>query len=128
MFSLLVVFACSEKYSVDTADDSLDLLTTFEHHLSGDFDSSQQAQEDSTYYDVSLKACPLRVESIESPTLYIEQALSDKQHQPYRQRIYILNQIDERTVKSEIYELDSPDSFIGVCGESELPSACGAVR
>ena len=119
MLSWLILLAFSEKDSTDTAADSLDLLTALEHHLSGDLDSSQQAQEDSAYGDVSLKSCLLRVESIESPTLYIEQALSDKQHQPYRRRSYILNQIDGRTVSSEVYEPDSPDSFIEVCSQAE---------
>ena len=120
MLSLLMLFACSEKSGVDTAEKSLDLLTVFERQLSGSFDSSAQALEDPTYYDVSLKACIVNIDNIETPTLYIEQALSDKQDEPYRQRIYILSQVDENTVQSEIYELDSPESFIGLCSESEV--------
>ena len=88
--------------------------------MSGAFDSSAQALEDSTYYDVSLKACTVSIENIETPALYIEQALSDQQNEPYRQRIYILSQVDENTVQSEIYELDSPESYIGTCEDSEV--------
>ena len=53
---LSILFACGEKESSDTAVESVDTLTVFESQLSGAFDSSQQAQEDPTYYDVSLTA------------------------------------------------------------------------
>ena len=120
MLSLFMLFACGEKESVDTAEESLDVLANFERQLSGTFDSSEQSVDDPTYYDVSLKACAVSIEGIETPALYIEQALSERLDEPYRQRIYILSQVDEITVKSEIYELDSAASFIGTCDEDEI--------
>jgi CpeT protein len=122
MFSLLLFTACGEKDTSDTAVESIDTLSVFESQLSGAFDSSQQAQEDPTYYDVSLTACAVSVEGIDTPTLYIEQALSDKLNQPYRQRVYVLSQVQENVVKSEIYVLDNPNAYIGTCAEDEVRS------
>ena len=120
MLSLLALFACSEKGGVDTAQDSVDLLAIFERQLTGLFDSSAQSQENSTYYDVSLQACSVSIEGIATPALYIEQALSEQLNSPYRQRVYILHQLDEITVSSEIYEIDPPEDYIGSCGENEV--------
>ena len=91
MFSLFLFIACGEKDSTDTAVDSVDTLQ-FERQLSGVFDSSEQALENPAYYDVSLTACAVSVDGIDTPHLYIEQALSDKLNEPYRQRIYMLSQ------------------------------------
>ena len=82
--------------------------------------SVNKALENPAYFDVSLTACAVSVDGIDTPTLYIEQALSDKLNEPYRQRIYVLSQIDENNVKSEIYELDNPDAYIGTCSEDEI--------
>ena len=122
MFSLLLFTACGEKEGADTADVSIDVLSAFESQLSGTFDSSQQAQEEPTYYDVSLTACPVSVDGIDTPTLYIEQAMTDSLNQPYRQRIYVLAQLNESSVQSDIYELDNPDAYIGTCGEEAIQS------
>ena len=122
MFSLLLFTACGEKDGSDTKSCRVNRYTfgLRKSVASGVFDSSQQAQEDPTYYDVSLTACAVSVEGIETPTLYIEQALSDKLNQPYRQRIYVLSQVDENVVKSEIYVLDNPNAYIGTCAEDEF--------
>lgn len=122
MISLLLFLACGEKSSDDTAVEAFDVLGEFASHLTGSFDSSQQAIENQSYYDVSLTACAVSVDGIDTPTLYVEQALSDKLNQPYRQRIYVLSQIDEVTVKSEIYELDTPGAYIGFCSSDEIQS------
>jgi len=120
MISLLIFIACGEKSGEDTAASTFDVLGEFESHLTGSFDSSQQAVENPSYYDVSLTACPVYIEGIETPTLYVEQALSDQLNQPYRQRIYVLSQTDDITVKSEIYELDTPSAYIGFCSSDEV--------
>lgn len=120
MISLLLFIACGEKSGEDTAVEAFDVLGEFASHLTGSFDSSEQAAVNPSYYDVSLTACAVSVEGIDTPTLYVEQALSDQLNQPYRQRIYVLSQVDDTTVKSEIYELDTPDAYIGFCATEEL--------
>ena len=132
MLFLMSVIGCGLKGTDDTARDAesdFDILSEFEAHLVGHFDSSRQSMEEPQYYDVSLKACPVYVQDVEGTTLYIEQALSNQLNSPYRQRIYMLTLIDDNHVRSEIYELDDPDSMIGFCDENlELNMSIDDIR
>ena len=47
--------------------------------LQGNFDSSQQASDDPTYFNISLKMCPIDAAWLGERVLYVEQAMS-KQH------------------------------------------------
>jgi hypothetical protein len=124
MLFLISVIGCGFKSGEDTGQENLikiDILSEFEAQLTGDFDSSKQSQEEPQYYDVSLKACSIDVKDASGTTLYIEQALSNQLLNPYRQRIYILNQVDDHHVRSEIYELIDPTLLTGFCrGNTEL--------
>ena len=99
-----------KKESVDTAGESLDVLASFERQLTGTFDSSAQSQDDPTYYDVSLKACSVSIEGYSKHLRYILNRLYLNDSTSLIDNAFIsLDQVDEITVKSEIYEIDSPD-------------------
>ena len=97
---LIALFAC-----VDTTDTSENPSTTLEltpllsEQLTGHFDSSDQANSNSAYYAVSLQSCPVDAPELGTDVLYVEQALVDNLADPYRQRLYVLEQVDEETVK-----------------------------
>ena len=120
MLILLLSVGCGEKSSEDTAVESFDVLAEFESHLTGSFNSNAQSLEQPQYYDVSLKACPVGVSGIEGTTLYVEQALSEQMNSPYRQRVYVLSQVDQETVRSEIYELNNERAMIGQCDKDAV--------
>ena len=126
---LFFLWACSGK-SDDTATEPSELDTTddfsviqeFENQLVGTFDSSEQALSNPTYYAVQLKACRVEAPELGDNVLYIEQALVDTPNAPYRQRLYLLETIDEDTVQSSIFELTNPNAAVGLCNTDELGS------
>ena len=79
--------------------------------MQGSFDSQQQSQNDSTYYNISLHMIPIWKEK--GHFLYVEQALSSTKDKPYRQRIYELTQVNDSIYKSTIYTLSVDSLWIG---------------
>ena len=61
-------------------------LTSLFKMMQGSFNSQTQADQDSTYYNISLHMYPIWQEK--GNWLYVEQALNRMQDKPYRQRIY----------------------------------------
>lgn len=80
--------------------------------MTGSFSSSKQAQNDSTYYDITLHMYPIWTKQ-NGNWLYVEQAVTQMQDKPYRQRIYQLKQIADDTFESVVYRVKDQDSFIG---------------
>lgn len=95
-------------------------IQTNQHHsldhlveiMSGEFSSSEQAIQDSSFYDISLVMYPIWTTNIESKWLYVEQAVTSNKMKPYRQRIYQLTQVKDGEIESKVYELPHPDNYI----------------
>lgn len=119
MFLLLSLIACGEKQSDTASSTEINLVDEMASHLTGTFDSSQQAVENPAYYSVSLKTCAVELTDLGSTVLYVEQALSDSLNQPYRQRLYHLTEGEVSDVASHIYELSNPNKFIGLCDSEQ---------
>lgn len=92
--------------------------------LAGEFDSTEQADEDPRYFAISLSACPVTAPSLGGRALYVEQAYMDDLENPYRQRIYTVQAPaeDEATASTTVYALEAPGDFVGACGEGVGPS------
>ena len=82
-------------------------------HMTGTFDSAAQAAKDSSYYNISLKMVPIWPERTDGRWLYVEQALASTPDQPYRQRVYRVEQTGPKTFASHVYTLDVPADFVG---------------
>ena len=120
MLFLNLFLACGEKTS-DTSEASFDVLSEFEAQLSGRFTSEAQSREDPSYFAVQLQACTVDAPELGEHVLYVEQALVDDVQSPYRQRLYVLEEIEEGTkVRSNIYTLTNEDSVIGLCNQTEM--------
>jgi len=101
--------------------------------LQGHFDSSEQAIDDPTYFDISLKMCPVDAPWLGERVLYVEQAVSTRLAEPYRQRLYVIAPLGNDVV-SRVFELSEPQAFIGLCdtdtlkvvaeGDARLKSGC----
>lgn len=87
--------------------------------MTGEFDSSEQAQKDSAYYDISLKMTRIWPEKTNGVYIYVEQALASKPDEPYRQRVYFISQIDDLNYTSDVYTLKEEDKFIGAWKSAE---------
>jgi hypothetical protein len=108
LFLLWLACGCGPGTSPSSGLDELQQLMT------GSFSSAAQAAEDSAFFDVSLHMYPIW-EGTDSAVrwLYVEQALSDRQEAPYRQRVYRLSRLDDGRFQSEIYLLPADSLYIG---------------
>ena len=88
--------------------------------MTGSFNSTQQAKDDTAFYDINLEMYPIWEGETEDYWLYVEQALSSKKEKPYRQRIYQITQVDSVTFTSYIYTLPNPDEYIGSWTKPDL--------
>lgn len=127
MLILSFLGACGDTSSdsaieKETESERVNLITPFQEQLVGVFDSAEQAQSDTTYYAVRLSTCTVDAPEIGETVLYVEQALVETPMSPYRQRLYKLEQPNENTVQSSIYELSNPDQAAGLCNETGLRS------
>lgn len=81
--------------------------------MTGEFDSSEQAEKDSSYYNISLKMTRIWPEKNNGIYLYVEQAVASTPNEPYRQRVYFISQLDDFNYTSDVYTLKEPEKFIG---------------
>lgn len=81
--------------------------------MTGSYDSSAQALNDSTYYNISLHMYPIWENKAGGKYLYVEQALASMQDKPYRQRVYKLSETKDGKIASYVYTLKYDSLFIG---------------
>ena len=86
-------------------------LNALQQAMTGSFDSSLQADTDPEYYNIVLHMEPIWVDK-PGHYLYVEQAVAGDQKQPYRQRVYKLEEKGRKLV-SRVFELHDPEYFIG---------------
>jgi CpeT protein len=81
--------------------------------MSGSFSSQMQAQADTNFFDIRLKMAPIWKERRDGFWLYVEQATASHTDKPYRQRVYHLSRVDDKTLKSDVFTLPEPLRFAG---------------
>jgi CpeT protein len=108
--TIFLLLSCSSTQNIGGTSE-LDVLAGI---MIGSYDSSEQEAADSSYYNISLHMYPIWMNS--SPDvhwLYVEQALAANQEAPYRQRVYKLEKVGEKTFRSSVYTLPDPEAMIG---------------
>jgi len=96
---------------VATDDDVVSRLATY---LQGRFNNAAQNEANpDDYYAISLRACPVVLPALGETVLYIEQAAVGQP--PYRQRLYLIEQIDQTQARSRIFTLSDRKDWIGFC-------------
>lgn len=91
-----------------TVDDELEALFAM---MQGSFNSAKQAEADSTYFNISLHMAPIWPEK--GTYLYVEQAVATNQDQPYRQRVYKIERVNDSELGSSVYEIPNDSLWIG---------------
>ncbi|WP_297514422.1 chromophore lyase CpcT/CpeT [Flavobacterium sp.] len=104
----LFLLGCKSAQSPKNTDSSVmkELVTIMQGHYS----SEKQASQDKDYFNISLRMTPIW--KSKGHYLFVEQALFDKQNQPYRVRIYKLTQQGDQFI-STIYTLKDEKKWIG---------------
>ncbi|GHA41212.1 hypothetical protein GCM10007103_23290 [Salinimicrobium marinum] len=88
-------------------------------YFQGTFNSKEQSQQDSTYYDITINIVPIWEES-EDYWVYAEQALSNSVENPYTQKIYRIDRDEEEGLIMESFEIDNPKEYHGGWKASEI--------
>ena len=101
-----------EEVSVMSARDPDAEIRKLKNMMTGTFNSAEQASVDSAYYDITLQMYPIWQDR-PGHWLYVEQAVSQYKHQPYRQRIYHLQETEDGGFVSDVYEIKEAERFVG---------------
>lgn len=104
----IALISCKKNTPTSQSDKELEELFVL---MQGSFNSQQQSESDSTYYNISLHMYPIWQEK--GYFLYVEQALNNRQTRPYRQRIYELTRMNDSMFRSAIYTLPLDSLWIG---------------
>jgi hypothetical protein len=90
--------------------------------MEGAFSSARQAAADPDgHYDIRLFMSRIWPGSSDGIWLYVEQAAADSLEQPYRQRVYRLSHLGDRTIRSDVFTLPGdPLGFAGAWRDTDL--------
>jgi hypothetical protein len=113
--SLLSVCCVSEPASTRDSDE----LERLADWMTGSFSSQEQAAVDSDFYDIRLEMARIWTDREDGPWLYVEQAAASALDRPYRQRVYHLVRIDDRTFRSDVYTFAEPLDHAGAWKEEQ---------
>ena len=115
LLGILILFVGLQVHA-RAQDGTLEQLTEY---MIGDFNSSAQAERDTSYFNISLKMA--RVWKNQTDVwLYLEQAVANDQDHPYRQRMYRLEDVGNRHFLSHIYELPNAERYVGGTDKPKL--------
>ena len=113
---ILIIFisvSCSSTKELPASAEIVDDTETLQAMMTGSYDSSKQAEADSSYFNISLHMYPIWENRDDGKYLYVEQAVASMQDRPYRQRIYKLMKHNNGTIASYVYTLKQESLFIG---------------
>lgn len=98
--------------------------------MQGSYSSQAQSQGDPEYFDIRLHMKRIWTDRKDGPWLYVEQARSDFLDKPYRQRVYHITRIDDKTYRSDVYTLPDPVArFTGAWkGEGEPAAVIAGLK
>ncbi len=106
IFLLAPIVRAGENESTD-----LDDLASW---MAGTFSSAVQAAEDPDFFAVSLHMAPIWTDRSDGRWLYLEQAVSEEPHRPYRQRVFRLVELVPGLFETQVFTLPDPGAVIGV--------------
>lgn len=117
LLPLCLIFVASGINQVSAQE----LPETFEQlvaWMTGEFDSSEQAQKDTAFHNISLKMTRVWEDKPNGVWLYVEQAVADTPDEPYRQRMYFISELNEDEYSSDIYTLPNEEKYVGAWKET----------
>lgn len=111
---LFLVFSCAKEEKaepeVSAPGGDLELLLSY---MVGSFSTQEQAQADSSYYDIRLEMVQIWNERTDGYWLYVEQAAAESLDKPYRQRVYHLTKEEDGSFCSEVLVFRNLHKYVG---------------
>ncbi len=108
---LILFLSISCKSTLNNSDKINGNLKELVNIMQGYYSSEKQSLEDKEYYTISLHMTPIWKEK--GNYLFVEQALFDKQDQPYRVRVYKVYQNKTGDFVSAIYTIKNEKDWTG---------------
>jgi len=118
-FFILVCFSACQTRPASASVSSLELEQLTEW-MSGQFSSAAQSERDTSFFSITLTMVPIWEANKDAKWLYVEQAVTKNLVKPYRQRVYKVTQLPDRSFESKVYELPDPEKFIQAWDSLEL--------
>ncbi|MEN0063302.1 MAG: chromophore lyase CpcT/CpeT [Myxococcota bacterium] len=102
----------------------VDLAQTLNDFLVGEFDSSAQADRNPEYFSIQLLTCEVSAPELGDLVVYVEQAVLETADQPYRQRLYVIEDDAEDPTRAftKVFTLNDETAAIGLCGSETRPT------
>ena len=94
-------------------------LRKLKNFMEGEFSSELQSHDDSSYFHIVLRMKQFMKGNKDGYWLYVEQSVFNSQDKPYRQRVYHVFLQDDSTVVSKVFELKTPQKYIGSWKDSK---------
>lgn len=107
--SIFLVLSVSLGYCQEQSEDFLLLIDW----MTGEFSSTEQAANDSDYYDITLMMTQIWPEKKTGAWLYVEQAVASVPAEPYRQRVYFVRELGDGQFSSDVYLIPDEKKYIG---------------
>jgi CpeT protein len=106
---LTVLFILTLSVNIYSQTD-VDVLVDY---MVGSFSSKEQAEKDSSYFNIELEMVQIWKDRMDGPWIYVEQAVAETKEKPYRQRVYQIKQRSDGKIESIVYSIPDPLRFAG---------------
>ena len=81
--------------------------------LEGSYTSAEQANTDTSYFEIELEMVRIWGKRKDGAWFYVEQATADSKDKPYRQRVYHVQEVNDSTFTSDILTIKSGEALFG---------------
>ena len=108
-FSIILLFLTFASFS-SFSQNSMNYLVDY---MTGSFSSEEQAEKDTSYFNIELEMVPIWKDRLDGPWIYVEQAVADHKDKPYRQSVYQLRNRSDGKIESVVYTIPHPQRFAG---------------
>ncbi|NEN22665.1 hypothetical protein G3O08_03985 [Cryomorpha ignava] len=106
------LFSLFFQYNLSAQETSADFDQMVEW-MTGEFNSAEQAKNDTSYKNFTLKMTQIWPDAPNGAWIYVEQALASTPAKPYSQRIYFLSEINDSQFSSDVYAIPGEEKFVG---------------
>ena len=86
--------------------------------MAGSYTSAAQAQTDTSYFNIELEMVRIWPKRRDGAWFYVEQATAESKAQPYRQRVYHVQEVNDSTFTSSILTIKGGEASYGAYADA----------
>lgn len=108
----VVLFTLFLQHSLPAQETSADFDQLVEW-ITGEFSSADQAKDDTSFKDFTLKMTEIWPDAPTGAWIYVEQSLASTPTKPESQRIYFISEINDSQFSIDLYAIPGEEKFVG---------------